>query len=195
MQLNELEYNARSNPAEMWKALKRLNSPPTTKAALEIVRNDGTISTDVKEVLERWLADISRLFSGLQEDPEVAFDEAFYNEVLEKKREFENLAENHQPDSEDNDSTSINEEITYDEVSEAIDRSKMRKSYLEIPNEALKNKHSKLLLHKFFNLCFISGYNPTDWDFSDIIPIPKKDKDARDPLQNRCITIVCCVAF
>ena len=70
----------------------------------------------------------------------------------------------------------------------------MRKSYLEIPNEALKNEHAKLLLHKFFNLCFTSGYNPTDWDFSDIIPIPKKDKDARDPLQNRCITIVCCVA-
>ena len=49
-------------------------------------------------------------------------------------------------------------------------------------------------MHKFFNLCFVSGYNPSDWDFSDIIPIPKKDKDARDPLQNRCITIVCCVA-
>ena len=86
-QLNELEYNARSNPAEMWKALKRLNSPPSTKAALEIVRKDGTISNDVKEVLERWLNDISRLFSGLQENPEVAFDDAFYNEVLEKKRE------------------------------------------------------------------------------------------------------------
>ena len=45
-----------------------------------------------------------------------------------------------------------------------------------------------------FNLCFLSGLNPSDWDFSDIVPIPKKDKDARDPLQNRCITIVCCVA-
>ena len=30
--------------------------------------------------------------------------------------------------------------------------------------------------------------------FSDIVPIPKKDKDLRDPLQNRCITIVSCVA-
>ena len=49
------------------------------------MRKDGTISTDVKEVLERWLTDISRLFSGLQENPEVAFDDAFYEEVLEKK--------------------------------------------------------------------------------------------------------------
>ena len=51
-----------------------------------------------------------------------------------------------------------------------------------------------LNLHKFFNLCFESGVSPLDWDLSDIKPIPKKDKDPRDPLQNRCITIMCCVA-
>ena len=91
-------------------------------------------------------------------------------------------------------SDEINIEITYDEVAEAINNSNVRKAYLEIPNEVMKNKNAKLLLCRFFNLCFISGLNPTDWDFSDIIPIPKKDKDARDPLQNRCITIVCSVA-
>ena len=52
----------------------------------------------------------------------------------------------------------------------------------------------QILLHKFFNLCFVSGVNPSDWYFSNIIPIPKPDKDHRDPLQNRCITILCCVA-
>ena len=57
----------------------------------------------------------------------------------------------------------------------------------------MKNKNAKLLLYRFFKLCFQSGYNPTDWDI-DIVPIPKKDKEPRDPLQNRCITIVCCVA-
>ena len=88
----------------------------------------------------------------------------------------------------------LNSEITYDEVSDAINRSKVKKAYLEISNEAMKNTNAKILLHKFFNLCFLSGYNPTDWDFNDIVPIPKKDKDARDPLQNRCISIVCCVA-
>ena len=31
-------------------------------------------------------------------------------------------------------------------------------------------------------------------DYSNIKPIPKKGKDQRDPLQNRCITIMCCVA-
>ena len=92
------------------------------------------------------------------------------------------------------DSEELNSALTYDEVSEAINKSKYRKSYLEIPNEILKNRNAKLLLFNFFQLCFQSGLNPADWDFSNIVPIPKKDKDARDPLQNRCITIMCCVA-
>ena len=75
---NELEVNARTDPTAMWAALKKLNNFPDTKAALEIVREDKTISNDVHEVLERWFRDISRLFSGLQEDPEVVFDETFY---------------------------------------------------------------------------------------------------------------------
>ena len=36
--------------------------------------------------------------------------------------------------------------------------------------------------------------NPSEWDSSHIKPIPKKDKDARDPLQNRCITLMCCIS-
>ena len=190
----ELETSAKTNPASMWAALKRLNNPPTARAALEIIREDKTISTDLREILARWYKDISGLFSGLHEDPEVAFNEEFYREVLEKKREFEEMSSEEQTVQGEFDSEEMNSELSYDEVSEAIDKSKFKKSYLEIPNEALKNINAKLLLHKFFNLCFLSGLNPSDWDFSDIVPIPKNDKDARDPLQNRCITIVCCVA-
>ena len=178
----------------MWAALKKLNNFPDTKAALEIVREDQTISTEVREVLERWFRDISGLFSGLQEDPEVAFDDNFYREVLEKKNEFENLREEQHISEEDYNTSMLNADISYDEVAKAIDRSKLKKSYLDIPNEALKNSNAKMLLLKFYNLCFKSGHNPSDWDQSNIIPIPKKDKDPRDPLQNRCITIVCCVA-
>ena len=50
------------------------------------------------------------------------------------------------------------------------------------------------MLYKLFSLCFSSGLSPLDWSFSDIKPIPKKDKDSRDPLNNRCITIMCCIS-
>ena len=58
---------------------------------------------------------------------------------------------------------------------------------------SLKRVH-QLLLFNLFNLCFRSGIAPTDWMLSDIKPIPKKDKDSKDPLNNRCITIMCCIA-
>ena len=58
----------------------------------------------------------------------------------------------------------------------------------------MKNNNAKLLLHKLFQNCLSSGLSPTEWDSSSIKPIPKKDSDGRDPLQNRCITIICCVS-
>ena len=70
----------------MWSSLKKLNNPPSSRAALEIVRADDTISHDLKEILERWLLDISKLFSGLNDNPEMAFDDSFYEEILNKHR-------------------------------------------------------------------------------------------------------------
>ena len=193
-QNQDLENSANSNPTDMWARLKKLNNPPSSRAALEIVREDETISRDLKEILERWLRDISKLFSGVREDPEMTFDENFYNEILEKKQEFENLSSDLQTETSSFKSESLNVELSFAEVSTAIDKTKFCKAYLDIPNEAMKNFNAKCILHRFFNLCFKSGLNPVDWDFSNIKPIPKKDKDPRDPLQNRCITIMCCVA-
>ena len=193
-EFEDLSEDAVNNPAEMWAKLNRLCNPPSIRAALEIVRADGTISTDKREILERWFQDISKLFSGLRENPEMAFDNEFYEDILEKKQEFENLSPEIQSSQTQYNSESLNCKIMFAEVSKAIDSSKLKKAYLELPNEVTKNKNAKVLLHGFFNLCFVSGLNPTDWDSSNIKPIPKKDKDPRDPLNNRCITIICCIA-
>ena len=178
----------------MWSRLKKLNNPPSSRAALEIVRADDSISHDLKEILERWLNDISILFSWANDDTEMAFNDDFYAEIMNKKYEFENLTTEEQNRTSKYDTETINQEISFKEVSDAINNIKLKKAYLDIPNEALKNDHAKLILHKFFNMCFKSGLSPFDWNLSDIKPIPKKDKDPRDPLKNRCITIMCCVA-
>ena len=173
----------------MWAKLKKLNNPPSTNAVLEIVREDGSISNDIKEILNRWHKDIGKLFSGLRDNPEFAFDDEFYEEVIEKKNEFENLAPEQQNQHSKYDSNELNMNISYDELSKAIDKAKIKKAFIDIPNEAVKNINAKKLLHNFFQLCFNSGLSPTEWDSSNIKPIPKKEKDARDPLQNRCITL------
>ena len=193
-QIIDLENSAKFNPTDMWSRLNKLSNPPSSRVALEIVRDDESISRDLKEILERWLKDISKLFSGVRDNPEMSFDEDFYEEILNKKQQFENLSPNEQHESNNFNSESLNNELSFSEVSKAIDKIKFHKAYLDIPNEAMKNENAKQILHRFFNLCFKSGLSPLDWDFSDIKPIPKKDQDARDPLQNRCITIMCCIA-
>ena len=190
-QFSELENAANFNQPEMWAKLKKLNNPPSSKRTMEIIREDKTISRDIQEVLQKWHSDISNLFSGLRDNLDFAFDEHFFQDIINKKNEFENLCPNDQQNSTEYNSDALNCELLYSEVSKAIDNAKTGKSYLTIPNEAMKNVNAKLLLYKFFSLCFNSGINPTEWDNNDIIPIPKKDQEARDPLQNRCITIMC----
>ena len=193
-QLFDLERDSVQNPQKMWEKLKKLGDPPSSKAVLEIIREDETISSDIQEILARWHKDISQLFSGLRENPEFSFDGGFYQEILAKKEELENISPEDFAQNSQYDPTELNSEILFAEVSKCIDKAKLKKAYLEIPNEALKNENAKLLLYRFFKLCFECGLNPTEWDKNNIKPIPKKDKDSRDPLQNHCITIICCVA-
>ena len=134
------------------------------------------------------------MFSDITDNPELAFNDDFYNDIVNKKNEFEALSDEQQQERAPFDTSPLNEGLSFEEVSEAINQSKLHKSFLEIPNEALKNENAKILFHKFFSVCFETGLCPTDWYNSDIKPIPKKDKDQREPLNNRCITIMSCVA-
>ena len=193
-QFLDLENDSVKAPQKMWEKLKSLGDPPSSKVVLEIIREDESISTDIKEILTRWQNDISKLFSGLRENPDFSFNDDFYNQILEKKEELENLLPNDFCQTSQYDCNQLNSDLLFAEVSKCIEKSRLKKAYLEIPNEALKNENAKLLLFNFFNLCFKSGLNPSEWDKNNIKPIPKKDKDQRDPLQNRCITIMCCVA-
>ena len=186
---------AKNKSPNLWEKIKKLNSPPS-KPNLEIIMEDGSVSRDTDKILKKWFTDISRLYSGVRDNPEMVFDEDFYKEILEKKAEFESM--NFSPETSvidiDSRMAILNADITYNEVSKAIDNTKIGKAYLSIPNDVLKNNNAKKILHKFFAACYASGLNPVEWDYSDIKPIPKPEKDSRDPLQNRCITILCCVA-
>ena len=185
---------AKNKSPNLWEHIKKLNCPPT-KPRFEIIRDDGSVSTDSDEILDKWFTDISRLYSGVRNNPEMVFDEDFYKEVLAMKAQYEDACNEVQLNTGDENSrlSKLNKEINFNEVSAAIDNTKIGKAYLDIPNDVLKNDNAKKVLHKFFNACFTSGLNPVEWNYSDIKPIPKPDKDARDPLQNRCISILCCV--
>ena len=162
-EFNNIERLAESDPNEMWAKLKKLNNPPSSKVVLEIVREDGTISNDIKEILKRWHNDIGRLFSGLRNNPEFAYDDKFYEEIVEKKNEFQNLAPEQQDQQSRYDGNELNQNISFEELSKAIHKAKLKKAFIDIPNEAVKNTNAKRLLHNFFQLCFSSGLSPTEW--------------------------------
>ena len=84
----------------------------------------------------------------------MSFNDTFYDEIISKKQEFENLSNLEQQQNSNYSSESINAEISFKEVSDAIDNIKFHKAYLNIPNEAMKNYNAKCILHRFFNLCF-----------------------------------------
>ena len=107
---------------------------------------------------------------------------------------FDSFTPEQQQDKSPFDSSNLNCEISLEEVVFAIKKAKLGKAFLLVPNEALKNTQAQHLLHKLSIFCFKTGLNPLDWSKSNIIPVPKPDKDQRVPLQNRPISIICCIA-
>ena len=75
--LADLADKASSDPAEMWKRLKALSDHKPTHVLLEVIRDDETISKDIKDVLEKWHKDFSECFKGIKDDPDLVFDDEF----------------------------------------------------------------------------------------------------------------------
>ena len=122
----DLANLAQTDRNEVWKKFKSLSEPKSSKVILEIIREDMTITTDIKEILNRWHKDISGLFSGLRENPDLAFNDQFLQQITELKSEFEAMSNVQQLNSSHFDSTKINSEISFKEVSDTIPMYKLR---------------------------------------------------------------------
>ena len=113
-------------------------------------------SKDKKEVLLKWHSDFETCFKGMKDDPDLVFDDVFLDQVTKLKDDFDKLLPEEQMSNSPFDSSALNIDITYEEVSNAIDKAKNGKAFLNVPNEAMKNPQAKLLLQKMFNICFHS---------------------------------------
>ena len=76
----------------------------------------------------------------------MSFDDQFFDEILVKKEQFEKLSNQEQEQTSQFSSEQINNDISYNEVSNAIDKIKFHKAFLEIPNEAMKNPNSLIFV-------------------------------------------------
>ena len=90
--LAQLADEASSNPSEIWKRLKALSEPKTKTEIFEIIREDGTISCDKKEVLTQWYTEFSECFAGLRDNIDLAFDDEFLQKLTDLKSQFDALS-------------------------------------------------------------------------------------------------------
>ena len=79
--LADLADKASNDPSEMWKRLKALSDRKSSSVLLEIIREDGSISSDKKEVLEKWCSDFKQCFKGMKDDPDLVFDDEFFENI------------------------------------------------------------------------------------------------------------------
>ena len=78
--------------------------------------------------------------TNIKDDPDLVYDDDFLESVENLKAHFDTLSSAEQEEKSTFDSSMLNCEISFEEVANAIDSSKLGKAFLFVPNEALKNE-------------------------------------------------------
>ncbi|MEW8546052.1 MAG: hypothetical protein AB2693_21220, partial [Candidatus Thiodiazotropha sp.] len=167
---------------DFWKEIGKLSlaNDRKMKIPMEIVDSEGNSVFDTERVLEKWKSDYSNLLNSEN------------TENLDTEQSDQMLQNDARNDEQLN-LDSLNMDITYQEVHDAVYRAKLRKAsgFDGIPSEILRYDICIELLYKIISYCFKNGEIPTEWTKGIIYPIPKSDsKDARDPLNYRGISLL-----
>lgn len=169
-----------NQPKDFWRYIGQLGVAQERKGIpLEIVRDDGTISCDIAEVLGKWKTDFSNIQNpGFIKGSRVEEVDSF-------------MSSDNGIDINDN-SPLLNLPITCEEVLLALRKAKNRKApgYDAVPVEVLRNETAVKFMVPLFQVCFEKGIVPTLWNKGIVCPIPKATTmDWRDPLQYRGLTL------
>lgn len=150
----------------------------------EVKLDNGYITTNEKEILQKWKNDFKSLFAEKQ-CPN--FDSKFLKESEILLQNYDKETKQYNKLQSEND-TIINSDITYEEVYKAVYRAKLRKAsgIDEVPTEVLRNSTVISYLTKLFQQCFKSGLVPDAWKTNIITPISKgASTDPLVPLTHR----------
>ena len=172
----QLTQECNEGTNEFWKTIGRvgLGQSKSRKIPMEVVLEDGTISRDCKDVLEKWKHEFCSLLNAKP------------NDAQQTTNTFANVMPAERLDP------LFYEHISLFEVTKAICDAKKGKAcgFDSIPVEVLCNDASVSFLHVLFNVCFDKGMVPSSWGKCIINPIPKSSTaDPRDPLSYRGISL------
>lgn len=137
---------------------------------------DGSISSGVSQVLDKWKNEFSNILNK-------RYESADYSCIFSCQNNNQNVIND-----------ILNCGITVEEVKTAIFNAKQGKAsgFDNIPIDIFRNNCSISFLHILFSVCFTTGFIPSDWGKIVITPIPKSGStDPRDPLSYRGIALSC----
>ncbi|VDI09669.1 Hypothetical predicted protein [Mytilus galloprovincialis] len=137
--------------------------------------DDGSVSHDPSEILQRWKEEYSKLFSSDNTKVDSEFVEQMQNLNSQPESEYENLPVN-QTFVYNTSTSELNEPISLDETKRALMSLKNGKAVgiNNLPNEILKSDVLSKTLHELFNVCFSYESVPGPWCRSIICPLLKK---------------------
>ena len=186
--MNDIETSCFNDPKSFWKHLKGLGPKIKKEIPIEIVKDDGSRSKQVPDVLEKWASDFESLYNCTtqndtnSQDPRLTHKDLLENAMLDPLYECNHF---------------LNCNLNIVEIQQAISKSKNGKAVGidRIPNEILKLDSVIEVLHRLFQLVFDCGKIPSDWRNAIILPIPKDaKKDQRIPLHYRGISLLSCIS-
>ena len=161
---------------DFWKTMDQMgiSQSQVHQIPWEVINDGQSISANHNIVLNRWKTAFEQLLNSNQSASEIPPELmcGVYPMIC--------------------DTTTLNADITVDEVRFALLSAKRGKSLGEdgIPIEVLHNDSSLAYLVNLLNVYFMDGYIPDAWSRGIICPIIKDTKiDHRDPLNYRGITI------
>ena len=171
MQKNLLD-ECNVDQSQFWKSIGKIGISYANKKSIpmEVLSDDGSVSTNLSDILGKWQDDFRSLFTNAGQSLDVETGNA----------------------NDDNLQHTYNEHINIFEVKKAVGGAKMGKAagFDNIPTTVLKNDTAISFLHILFNICFDNGFVPSDWGKCVINPIPKSStSDRRDPLYYRGISL------
>ena len=155
----ELEDQCKNDNDQFWKSIGRLGigfGERQNKIPMEIMKEDGSLSSKLHDVMAKWKEYFQRLLNPRIESEQSRAIDTYTNDKYEQEDRTSNL----------------NNFITIGEVTRTLNRLKNGKAvgFNEIPSEVLQNDSCAYFLHVLFNNCFETEIIPTPWNNSIINP-------------------------
>ena len=173
----EIDELQSKNQTMFWKEIGKIGVGQERRKniPLEILKPDGSVSSDVTEVLGKWESDFTSLLNPIESTSTPG-----PMNITHSTQNNENL------------SGYLQDPIQMTEIESALKRMKSNKAtgIDEISMEVLKCRNIRQTLCVLFNKCFTLGKIPNMWKMGIITPVPKSStSDTRDPLSYRGIHI------